>query len=516
MPTEPSHLERAARRSRPTGSGQVAAIGVDGSPAPAPGSPAALLHSQRHAGNSAVAAIVASLERGARGSQRDHSVYRTPAAPGAARMLGAAATYRQTRALLRDDSATAAPADGASTQTWDPPHFYDGDGLVPVTDHLQARNNLQMISLTMQQLAEWGIPLAAVMQGKADETRGAMPEQGTLTAAEVASLTTLRDASQLVYSAGMKQMNDDYTRSLSAYKMPDELDEAREKAADAMHEAFNKDEDALAKAKQLSENVHLAEENFHYVIEWAEQSLNEVKMLDAEGIMAAQYLESAKSTFGHIVERAGDLVSWAAAIHGAMQAAWSTAEAIAAAHDSSQTSTQQAAKGLEAGTSVVSGILSGGVLVGLEGAASVGLVWADLILPETQAALKAVEHMDEVLGAGALQSQAEWWDEAAKSGGDPPVIPKQYLSQNWFPGGQATLDYMWAVFQGNPPDEAPAAVTKFFYDSRKKMNVEHSEGDQLETSWHLLSPNEVKNLKDWVVANKVEVWEMLYGSLSHP
>lgn len=75
---------------------------------------------------------------------------------------------------------------------------------------------------------------------------------------------------------------------------------------------------------------------------------------------------------------------------------------------------------------------------------------------------------------------------------------------------------MWAVFQGNPPDEAPAEVTKFFYDSRKKMNVEHSEADQLETSWHLLSPNEVKNLKDWLVANKVEVWEMLYGSLSHP
>ncbi len=84
------------------------------------------------------------------------------------------------------------------------------------------------------------------------------------------------------------------------------------------------------------------------------------------------------------------------------------------------------------------------------------------------------------------------------------------------PGGQETLNYMWAVFKGSPPDQAPAAVTKFFYDARKKMNLGHSDANQLETTWHLFSPNEVNNLKEWVLANKEEVWGMLYGSLPHP
>jgi hypothetical protein len=544
MPTKLSHPESAADRDRRSEHKRLAPVPVapQAAPVAAPDSPGTLLHSQSHAGNSAVATMVAALER-REGSRRVGAPGAAPAAPTVARLLGATANH-QVNALLRDegsstgggttattDSGSAGggagggdggtgggtPDGGAATQTWDPTHFYEDDGLVPVTDHGQARNNLQMISLTMQKLAEWGIPLAPVMQAKADQTRDAMPEQGALSADEVSTLKTLGDASLAVYTAGMPQLTSEYFRSLSQYQEPPELEQAsKDEAADALREGFHKDNDTLAKAKELFEHVHTVEENLHYLAEWGEQTLNEVKMLDAEGIMAAHYLETAESTFGHIAERAGEVVAWVAAIQGSAQAVAATAGAIAAAHDSTKTSAQQGAAGVEAGTASVSAIIGGGVLIGLEGAASLGLVWADLILPETQAALSAVEHMDEVLGAGAVQSQAEWWQDAVQSGGDAPTIPSQYLTQNWFPGGQETLNYMWAVFKGSPPDQAPAAVTKFFYDARKKMNLEHSEGDQLETTWHLFGPNEVDNLKEWVVANKEEVWGMLYGSLPHP
>jgi hypothetical protein len=59
-------------------------------------------------------------------------------------------------------------------------------------------------------------------------------------------------------------------------------------------------------------------------------------------------------------------------------------------------------------------------------------------------------------------------------------------------------------------------VTKFFYDNRKKMNEGHEGSGELDTEWHAFSANEVKNLKEWVVEHKVEVWGMLYGALPHP
>ncbi len=546
MPPELSHPEPAAGSDHRTERERPAAVpGAQVGPVAAPGAPESLLHSLGHAGNSAVAAAVASLQRQEGGARSSNPTGPASTASVLAPLLDAT-TSRQVSALQREESggggttgggttattgsgATGggagggegaagggAPEGGGGTQTWDPTHFYEDDGLIPVTDHGQARNNLQMVSLTMQKLAEWGIPLAPVMQAKADQTRDAMPEQGALTADEVSSLKALGDASLAVYTSGMQQMTAEYTHSLSQYQEPPELEHAREEAADALREGFHKDNDALTKAKELSEHVHTVEENFHYLAEWGEQALNEVKMLDAEGIMAAHYLETAESTFGHISERAGDFLAWAAAIHGAAQAVAATASAIAAAHDPTKTSAQQGVAGVEAGTATVSAIIGGGILVGLQGAAGLGLVWADIILPETQAALSAVEHMDEVLGAGAVQSQAEWWQEAVQSGGDAPTIPQAYLTQNWFPGGQETLNYMWAVFKGSPPDQAPAAVTKFFYDARKKMNLNHSEAGQLETTWHLFSPNEVDNLKEWVVTNKEEVWGMLYGSLPHP
>jgi hypothetical protein len=403
----------------------------------------------------------------------------------------------------------------ASKATWNPPHFFEDDGLIPVTDHYQARNNLEMISLTLGTVARWGYPVAQILLGRAEQTRDAMAEQGDLTQDEVDNLSNLGAAAVLACQEGTRLMLDELMSSLTQYKMPGGFDGTADEISDLLHEAFGADEDLLTKAKDLSENLHIAEENLHYITEWGEQAFAEVKMLEAEGMMAAHYLETAESTFKHVIEGAGEILPWAIAIHGAMQAIWASASAIAAAHDSSKSSAQQAAAGIEAGTSTVSALLGAGAVIGLESAAGVGLVWADLVIPETKAALEALEHTDKLCSDIARKNVPGWYDQVVNGGG-PPVIPKIFLTQNWFPGGQDTLNYMWAAFQGSPPEQVPDEVTRFFYANRKKMNLEHSESDQLDTEWHLFSANEVKNLNEWITSNKQEVWGMLYGSLPHP
>jgi hypothetical protein len=373
-----------------------------------------------------------------------------------------------------------------------------------------------MMALTLGKVADWGIPVARVLLDRVNQTRASLSEQGDLTEGEVSSLGGVGDAAVLAYISGLQQMHDTMLNSLSQYKMPGEFVGAGDRVAEMLHAAFGEDHSILSKAKHASEAFHRAEENLKYVIEWAEQGVKEVRMLDALGIMKARYWPVAESAYKHIIERWGEVLPLVVAIHGAMQAVWDSASAVSAAHDPSQTSTKQAAAGVEAGTSIVTGIAGVAAAVGIEAAGSFGFIWANTIVPQTQKALKALEHLDSIASSGARKDMQVWWHDAAQGGKGPPVIPKAYLAQNWFPGGQATLNYMWAIFRGEPPVRVPAEVTKFFYDARKKMNLEKSEGEQLKTEWHLFEENEVKNLREWVTEHKVEVWGMLYGSLPHP
>ena len=147
-------------------------------------------------------------------------------------------------------------------------------------------------------------------------------------------------------------------------------------------------------------------------------------------------------------------------------------------------------------------------------ATGIGLLWT-LLAPQIEQGLKMVAQLDDMVAKYyKLQSAEEWWDEARKgAGGSPPQIDPKMVDH--FPGGQETLNFMWAVLRGNPPETAPALVEKFFYDARKKFNEGH-EGDELDTEWHLFRANEVKNLIAWVQAHRDEVWAMLYGALTHP
>ena len=475
--------------------------------APVPPTATAILELQRSAGNAATASLFSSQPHGL-----------ALAMPVAQRFGHRVPTLLAppTEGVQRAAADTVQRAPDTAKPSWNPPHLCEDDGLIPVTDHYQARNNLQMIALTLQPLADCQLPMVQVVLNKVNQARTAMSEKGDLTQEEVTSLEALHGAGLMVYRAGAKQMQDTFEESLKKYKMPEGFGEASDQVMEMLHEGFTGDHSVLQHAKHASHSIHTAEENLHYLVEWAEAGLGELKMLDAEGIMAAKYFEHAHSTYSSIIHGTGRVLPWLVAVHGAMQAVWESASAVEAAHDSSISTAKKGAAGIEASTAVVQGALGAAALVGVQAAAGFGLVWANVIVPQTQQALKALDRADKALGKGARLGQAEWWAEETKKGGSAPIIPKEFVVQNWFPGGQVTLNYMWAVFQGNPPEDAPAVVTKFFYDNRKKMNEEEEDNDKLDTEWHLLRANEVKNLKEWVVEHKTTVWGMLYGSLPHP
>ena len=283
--------------------------------------------------------------------------------------------------------------------------------------------------------------------------------------------------------------------------------EIEEKAAEILHEtAFGKeaDNEALEHAKEGFEKVHIFIEWAHYANEWVVKGL--------------QYAQSAKK-FEHLVhslEGAGELAEKASIAIAALNSALAIYSAIKVSGDPGKSGTQKTVSQMKAGYSAVPVITAAaGTVAGLTATATgVGLLWTTLV-PQIDQALHMIEQVDERIAAFYKATSAdEWWEEARKEGGGTaPQIPANVLSH--FPGGQETLNFMWAIFKGSPPDTVPAAVQKFFYDARKKMNVGH-EDDQLETEWHLFSANEVKNLVPWVQAHKGEVWGMLYGSMPHP
>jgi hypothetical protein len=461
---------------------------------------ASLLGLQRSHGNRFVQRVIQSkLEFIRRGDQSESQASVEVTAPETPTLLRA-----NDGVLFRDtNNPGQAPA-----ACWDPPHLYEGDGLVPVTDYLQARNNLQCLAWDLKPPAEAGFAEAQLVLKQVEAKLKALPAQGNLTEDDASKLKGLGMAALGAYNVGFSRMQEALNKSLSQYKEPAGFDEAKQESAERVHEAFGEDEKVLAKAKQASEYVHVAEENLHYAIEWAEESLKELTMIKH------WYVEPAEHSFEHIIEGFGKVMPWIIAVHGALNAASAIGGATEAAHDSSKSTAQKGAAGIEAGVASVSAIAGGAALIGIQGAANIGLIWANLIVPQTQLCLKALERLDKTAARGARELLADEFYTAAQGGGGPPTLPKD--PQNWFPGGQATLNYMWAVFLGKPPDDAPAEVTKFFYENRKKMNAEHGDSEQLDTEWHLFRPDEVKNLKEWVLEHKVEVWEMLYGGLPHP
>jgi hypothetical protein len=312
------------------------------------------------------------------------------------------------------------------------------------------------------------------------------------------------------YNLALTEMKAKIRESLGNIK-EEKAGEISEKAAEILHAtAFGKeaDSEALEHAKEGFEKVHIFVEWAHYANEWVTKALQ-----------TAQSAEKFEK-IAHALEGIGEWGEKGSIAIAALNSALAVYSAIKVSGDPGKSDTKKAVAQTKAGFSLVPVATTGLATIGglTASATGIGLLWTTLV-PQIEQALHMIEQLDERIEAYyKAQSAEEWWEEARKAGGgQAPQIRADQVSH--FPGGQPTLNFMWAVFQGSPPETAPALVEKFFYDTRKKMNAKpegEEQEDQLETEWHLFRANEVKNLIPWVQRHKEEVWAMLYGSLSHP
>ncbi len=401
-----------------------------------------------------------------------------------------------------------APAD-TSSATWNPPHLFTddgvGDGLLPASTRSQARVNLLDLKSILAPMAP-SIALVQMVVAKIDAKLAATPEgDQPLTTAEVGELDPIGLAALGTYNNAMQLTKSQLAQSLSEAQMPPGLEEMSDQAADLLHDAFSKDESTVAKAKEASEHVHEAVEKVSNMVKWA---------LKAKGLVAKaekweKIVEAVEGfhTMGESALKVWDLINEVA----------TAAVDLSKTNDSSMSNAQQVGAGLDGGIAAAKALIAGAEIFGLETVSQLGGIWAGLVLPQAEEAVKVMVKADQLLQKGNKQIMDQLFAEAVQSGGPAPTLPTlQVTVAKWYPGGQATLDYMWAVWQGKTPDTAPATVTQFFYEQRDKMNADHGASEKLDTSWHLFGANEVKNLKEWVTEHRAEVWAMLYGSLPHP
>jgi hypothetical protein len=156
----------------------------------------------------------------------------------------------------------------------------------------------------------------------------------------------------------------------------------------------------------------------------------------------------------------------------------------------------------------------------------IGVWWTEYIKPCTEMALQKLQALDDANDSDTRQNRMDEWWETARRGTSAPSITDSGLNgenlKKVFPAGQPMLDFMWSLFRGNPPNDAPRAVATEFLKFRKQFNAGLPEDDQLQTdaawynAWDLFSEEKSPNLMSWVVQNKEHVWAMEYGSLPHP
>ncbi len=392
--------------------------------------------------------------------------------------------------------------------TWDPPHLFEGDGLVTATDRHNARCNLQCLQLTFKDMPDSG-PMIQLIQAKIGAKLAALHDDATaLTAAEASELGGIGMAAVGGYNVAMQQMRDTLQKSLSSATKPAGVDGMSDQAAEILRKAFHKDESTLAKAKEVNEKTHKVVETLNKMVGWAQKALGAIAKVE-------KWKE-----FAEKLEGLHEFGENALKVHEILSNLGNAVIALQASGDTSRTNAQQGAQGVSAGVSVVSAIIGAGSMIGLSCASAIGSVWTSMIVPETELAIKKLEKLDARAEDGAHEQMRHLFEDAVQSGGPPPNLSKVDLAQGWFAGGsaagQGNLNYLWAAWKGQAPDNAPPEVAKFFYDNKGKMNAEHGESEKLDTEWHAFKANEVKNLKNWVMGHRDEVWAMFYGSLPHP
>lgn len=145
-----------------------------------------------------------------------------------------------------------------------------------------------------------------------------------------------------------------------------------------------------------------------------------------------------------------------------------------------------------------------------------GQLWSNYYLPMT---LRILDQLDEIATLVDTRGRLEaafLIDQQARSGGGAPRIPNGY--EEYFPGGQPVLDFMWTVVHGGTPN-VTTGVERYFAERAEQFSAaaQHPWGqDEMKTYsstlWPFDDDDKVKKFVTWVKRNKETVWAQLYGN----
>lgn len=151
----------------------------------------------------------------------------------------------------------------------------------------------------------------------------------------------------------------------------------------------------------------------------------------------------------------------------------------------------------------------------------IGTLWSDFYAPMTRSILNMLEIIFNLQDRQGREMQmVEWMTNNSvdpSSGRAPRITPGL---QQYFPGGQPVLDFMYVLMNDGDPAVTPA-VDSYFREHLGQFNAGLGDRDQLQTesdstwynplSWG--SEERTVNLVSWLRQNGRTVWAQLYGDL---
>ena len=143
----------------------------------------------------------------------------------------------------------------------------------------------------------------------------------------------------------------------------------------------------------------------------------------------------------------------------------------------------------------------------------IGQLWSSYYKPLTDACIKQMKIIFRLVDEKKRELTLLDWMTDAGTGRGPnntPIIPPLHLSA--FPGGQAVLNYMYPLVNGNAPVMTPE-IEKFFIEHKSLFNAGANAGDEIKSEWHIFGPSTSPNLVGWIARNQNIAWAMLYGDM---
>ena len=331
--------------------------------------------------------------------------------------------------------------------------------------------------------------------------RGRLAAAGPLTTQDLADLSVITLLVQSSYSAKMDAAKQRFVQALDNFNARDTSEEEAA-IADDLHQAFLEGandrigalKDSLGKLKSYADNAKKVGE-WAKKVATAAQAAGTVEAL-GKAVGAAEGTSKVLGQMGEVLNVARTFAT------------------IAGFDNQKAGEVQNDINRFQAGLNAIDIAMGFAKSVPL-----LGMLWSKYYKPLTENILKGLSKIARLREKeGKTMALLEFGPPTEP--GKAPRIGRGL--EQFFPGGQAVLDFMYPLLNGGTP-AITSEVEQFFLKYIKQLNVGMPESEQLQkkSQWHWYNPftwgapATAPNLMEWAEKNKEMLWAMLYGNLPY-